>query len=150
MPLIHLTTFIEAPVQKVFDLSRDISWHEKSMKHTGEKAVAGVTMGLINLGESVTWKAKHVGKQRYLTMKITEMQAPNNFTNEMTKGDFKSIKHQHFFKSIENGTLMIDLFEFKTPYGVVGSLFNQLYLTNYLKRLLELRNKQLKEAAERH
>ena len=68
----------------------------------------------------------------------------------MIKGDFKSIKHQHFFKSIENGTLMIDLFEFKTPYGVVGSLFNQLYLTNYLKRLLELRNKQLKEAAERH
>lgn len=148
MPVIHLTTFIEAPVQRVFDLSRSINLHKKSLEHTGEEAVAGTTSGLINLNETVTWKAKHLGKNRMLTVKISAMNSPVSFTDEMTAGDFKDLKHEHHFKQVENGTIMIDLFNFETRYGVMGKLLNRIYLTRYLRKLLEQRNKVIKEYAE--
>lgn len=148
MPTIHLTTFVAAPPERVFDLARSIDLHRKSMAHTAEEAIAGTTNGLIGLGESVTWKAKHLMKTRVLKSKITAMDRPNSFTDEMVSGDFKSLKHEHHFKKIENGTLLIDLFHFETPYGGLGRLVNQVYLTRYLKNLLEIRNKSIKEYAE--
>jgi len=148
MPTIHLTTFIAAPAERVFDLARSIDLHRKSMAHTREEAVAGTTSGLIKLDETVTWKAKHLGKTRILKSKITAMNAPLSFTDEMVNGDFKSIRHEHHFKRIDNGTLLIDLFHFESPYGGLGRLFNQLFLISYLKKLLEMRNQSIKEYAE--
>ena len=148
MPTIHLTTFVAAPADRVFDLCRSIELHRKSMAHTGEEAIAGTTNGLIGLDETVTWKAKHLMKTRVLRSRITAMTRPLSFTDEMVDGDFKSLKHEHHFKAIDNGTLLIDLFTFESPYGGLGKLVNQLYLTKYLKNLLELRNKMIKEYAE--
>ena len=148
MPTIHLTTFIAAPVERVFDLSRSIDLHKKSQAKTNEKAVAGVASGLISLDETVTWKAKHLMKERIMKMKITAMQRPYSFTDEMMQGDFRSLRHEHHFKQIDNGTLMIDLFSFETPYGVIGKLMNGVYLTGYLQQLLSDRNQLIKEYAE--
>ena len=148
MPLIHLTTFIDAPAERVFDLSRSITLHKKSMEQSGEEAVGGITSGLINLNETVTWRAKHLGKTRQMRIRITAMNAPVVFTDEMEEGDFKSIRHEHHFKQVDNGTIMIDLFQFETPYGWAGKVFNRLYLTRYLRRLLEQRNRIIKEYAE--
>lgn len=148
MPSIHLTIFIAAPADRVFDLARSIDLLRKSMAHTGLEAVAGTTNGLINLDETVTWKAKHLYKTRILKSKITAMSRPLSFTDEMVAGDFKSLKHEHHFKSIGNGTLLIDLFNFESPWGGLGKLANSLFLTNYMKRLLEERNKAIKEYAE--
>jgi len=118
------------------------------MAHTGEEVVAGTTSGLIELNETVTWKAKHLLKTRILKSKITAMKRPFSFTDEMVDGDFKSLKHEHHFKTIDNGTLVIDLFNFESPYGQLGRLANQFFLTRYLENLLELRNKVIKEYAE--
>jgi ligand-binding SRPBCC domain-containing protein len=148
MPTIHLTTFIAAPAERVFDLSRSIDLHKKSMAHTQEQAVAGTMMGLIKKDETVTWKAKHLLKMRVLKVKISEMQAPLSFTDEMVTGDFKQMKHEHHFKAIDNGTLLIDLFSFETPYGGLGKAVNTLFLTRYLRKLLEQRNQVIKEYAE--
>ena len=148
MPVIHLTTFIKAPRQRVFDLSRSITMHAVSMKHTNEKAIKGVISGLINLNETVTWQAKLLFKQRVMEVKITEMKPFENFTDEMVKGDFKSMKHEHHFKEIENGTIMIDLFSFETPYGWWGKVANFIFLKQYLQKLLEIRNAAIKLYAE--
>ena len=148
MPSIHLTTFIAAPVERVFDLSRSIDFHKKSMAHTNEQAVSGTTAGLIELQETVTWKAKHLFKTRVMRVKVTEMSKPFSFTDEMINGDIKSMKHEHHFKKIENGTLMIDLFTFTIPYGSFGNILNKLFLTNYMKKLLEQRNTAIKQYAE--
>lgn len=148
MTTIHLTTFIEAPIERVFDLSRSIDLHRKSMSHTNEEAVAGTTTGLIALNEFVTWKAKHIGKVRVLKSRITDMKSPHSFTDEMVEGDFKQLKHEHHFKSTNNGTFLIDLFTFEIPYGFLGVLFTNLYLKKYMKRLLEQRNAVIKDYAE--
>ena len=118
------------------------------MSHTGEEAIAGTTNGLIGLDETVTWKAKHLFKTRVLRSRITAMKRPVSFTDEMMDGDFRSLKHEHHFKRIDNGTLLIDLFHFESPYGSLGRLANQIFLTNYLKKLLEQRNQLIREYAE--
>jgi ligand-binding SRPBCC domain-containing protein len=148
MSTIHLTTFVAAPIEIVFDLSRSIDLHKKSMTDYQEQAVAGTTMGLINLNESVTWKARHLLKTRVLQVKITAMDRPYSFTDEMKKGDFKRMKHEHHFKEIDNGTLMIDLFNYDPPYGGLGRLVDSIYLFPYLEKLLDQRNRVIKEYAE--
>ena len=148
MPTIHLTTFIAAPVERVFDLSRSIELHKKAMAHTGEQAVAGTTMGLIGLDETVTWKAKHLYKTRILKVRITAMQQPFSFTDEMVEGAFRSMKHEHHFKPVDNGTLAIDIFTFETPYGALGKMVNNIWLRKYMERLLDQRNRMIREYAE--
>lgn len=148
MPTIHLTTFIAAPVDRVFDLSRSIEMHKKSMKHKKEEAVAGTRFGLIEKNETVTWKAKHLMKTRVLKVRVSNLEKPGFFIDEQMTGDFKLMKHEHHFKTCDNGTIMIDLFSFEIPYGVIGRWFNNLYLIRYLRKLIEQRNKMIKEFAE--
>lgn len=148
MPVIHLTTFVAAPVDVVFDLSRHIDVHKRSMAHFKEEAVAGIRFGLIEKDETVTWKAKHFFKTRFLRVKITDMKKPDRFTDEQLNGDFKMMKHEHHFKPCENGTIMIDLFEYEVPYGWLGKVFDKFYLSKYIVRLLHQRNKTIREYGE--
>ena len=73
MPTIHLTTFVAAPVARVFDLARSIEMHKQSMTKHKEEAVAGIRFGLIEKNESVTWKAKHLFKTRFFRSEIIDM-----------------------------------------------------------------------------
>lgn len=148
MPRIHLTTFVEAPPERVFDLSRSIDLHRQSMQHYKEEPVQGKRNGLISEGEDVTWKAKHLLRTRFLKTKITFLQRPAAFTDEQAEGDFKMMKHEHIFKPCDNGTFMIDIFHFEIPYGFLGKMINQFYLTRYMQTLLEHRNKMIKQTAE--
>ena len=147
MPFIHLTTFIAAPQERVFDLSRSVALHKASMKHE-ERIIDGTMSGLMNLNDTVTWTAKHFFKQRRLKIKIIVFQRPEYFIDEQEDGDFKMMKHEHYFKSIENGTILIDQFHFETPRGLIGRLLNKFYLEKYITQLLKERNKMIKEVAE--
>ena len=148
MVKIYLEISINADIQKVFDLSRDIDFHQKSTSKTNEKAIAGKMSGLIELGETVTWRAKHLGFYQTLTTKIVEMESPKMFTDIMIKGAFKSMKHQHIFQEKESKTLMIDIFEFESPFGIFGKIFSQIFLENYLRNFLIERNRMIKEITE--
>src|SRR3954452_4891930 len=121
MPVIHLTTIINAPVERVFDLCRSIDLHKLSMVHTKECAIAGKTSGLIEQGEWVTWEANHLFKKRYLTVAITYIQPYALFIDEMQKGDFKTMRHEHHFEQTGMATKMIDVFDFISPYGWLGN-----------------------------
>ena len=148
MPLIHLTTFIAAPVERVFDLSRSITLHKQSMNKYSEKPIAGITSGLINLNETVTWQAKHLFKNRTLKVGITSLLRPFSFIDEQVEGDFEKMKHEHYFKPCDNGTIMIDQFFFEPPYGILGKWTSRLLLTRYMRKLLEEQNKVIKAVAE--
>ncbi len=148
MPTFHLTTFIAAPVDVVFDLCRHVDLHKRSMAQFKEEAVAGTRFGLIEKEDTVTWKARHFFKKRFLRIKITEMQRPDFFTDVQLQGDFKEMKHEHHFKACENGTIMIDLLEYEVPYGWLGQIFDRLYLHKYIHNLLRLRINTIREYAE--
>lgn len=150
MPVIRMEVEIDAPQQICFDLARSIDSHMESTARTREKAIGGVTSGLIRLGESVTWEAVHFGVKQRLTAKITEMEEPWFFVDEMVQGAFKRFYHKHeFIRLGEKKTRMIDTFDYTSPLGVLGKLADVLILERYMRRFLLERNLYLKEKAER-
>ena len=148
MPLIKLETRIRSTPEICFDLSRSIDLHQISTARTNEKAVEGIKSGLINLGETVTWKATHFGITQQLTSKITAFKRPHHFRDEQVKGAFRSFVHDHIFELEEGIVIMKDIFEFQSPFGIVGRFFNKLVLTKYLADFLIERNNVIKEYAE--
>ncbi|GLX70571.1 hypothetical protein MU1_49170 [Paenibacillus glycanilyticus] len=120
MPIIKQSLFIQAPIQVCFDLSRSIDIHMDSTSQTNERAINGRTSGLIELGESVTWEARHFGIRQHLSAVITEFEEPYRFVDEMVSGAFKSFRHEHRFVASEDGTLMTDIFDYASPWGAVG------------------------------
>jgi ligand-binding SRPBCC domain-containing protein len=148
MTVIEISTPIKAPIERCFDLARSIDLHMESTKQTGETAIAGRTSGLIELGETVTWRAKHFGVWQTLTSKITGFDYPNSFTDEMVEGAFKSFRHEHLFYALNNETVMKDIFAFEAPFGLVGEFANYLFLGRYMSYLLKKRNQTIKETAE--
>ena len=148
MPVIELSTIISAPPQRVFDLARSIDAHQDSTGGTGERAVAGVTKGLIGMNDQVTWEARHLGVRQRLTVKITAFDPPRHFQDVMVSGAFKSMVHDHEFSAHPQGTLMRDRFEFKSPFGILGGMVDRLFLASYMRRFIVERNKVLKQLAE--
>lgn len=148
MPRIVLEIEIIAPIKRCFDLSRSIDLHKVSTEHTNEEAIDGVTSGLINLNESVTWRAKHFGIYQNLTTKITEFDSPKFFVDEMVKGAFKGFRHEHHFEAANAGTLMTDIFDYESPLGILGKLADMIVLKRYMTKLLIKRNETIREFAE--
>ncbi|MGQ7853213.1 SRPBCC family protein [Pedobacter sp. WC2501] len=148
MPTIIFKTLINAPIRRCFDLARSIDLHLQSMKSSEEKAIAGKSSGMINLDESVTWSARHFGIPFEMTNKISAMEYPTFFIDEMIKGPFKKLHHQHQFKIIDAQTEMTDIFEFHAPFGLLGRLLEKIFLKNYMLKLIEKRNKMIKFQAE--
>lgn len=146
--IIELTTAIAAPPERVFDLARSIDAHEQSTEGTQERAIAGVTRGLIGMGDEVTWEARHFGVKQRLTVRITGFERPSRFQDIMVSGAFKRMKHDHEFKAQPPGTLMMDRFEFESPFGILGRVVDRLFLSGYMRRFLVRRNQVLKNLAE--
>ncbi len=148
MTTIILTTKIKAPIETVFNVSRNIDIHLLSSIQTNEKAIEGKTSGLIELNESVTWSGKHFGLNLLHKSRITKFKFPAYFTDEMEEGHFKSFKHEHFFQAENEYTVMIDCLEYKTSFGILGALFDKTILKKYLTNFIEKRNLFLKNFIE--
>lgn len=137
----------EAPV--AFDLSLSIDLHRDAFAQSGERAIDGTTKGQIQLGEFVTWRARHFGIMWTMTSVITEWDRPHRFVDEQRDGPFKSFRHEHLFEPSSSGTTLIDRVEFTAPFGVIGRIAERVVLGRYLRRLIEVRNTFLVAQATR-
>lgn len=148
MPRLHLTSFIAAPPQVVFDLNRHIGLHQLALQRYGEEAIRGVCSGLIGPNQSVTWKGRHLGRTRLRTVTITAFEAPRHLEITQTQGCFRYMQQQLYCKPVQNGTLLIEDVYVEYPYGIPGRLLGRLYLNRYLCRLLEERHACIRNHAE--
>lgn len=148
METIRIETWMAAPRERCFDAARDLDLHMKFAAHTGERAVAGRTSGLIGAGEEVTWRARHFGVVQHFTSRITAFDPPRSFQDSMQRGAFRSFVHDHFFEDERGGTRMIDVVTFAAPLGLLGRAAEKLFLRRYLERFLRLRAATVKAAVE--
>ncbi len=148
MTTIELQMRIKATRDVCFDLSRSIDVHKLSTHGTNEQAIGGRTRGLIEEGEWVKWKAVHFGIPQTMTVQITEMKEFRYFVDEMIDGPFRWMKHEHHFTAEHGKTIMSDKFEYETPFGILGKVFDRLVLKRYMTNLLIERNKTIKRLAE--
>jgi ligand-binding SRPBCC domain-containing protein len=148
MPVIEHKQFIKAPIEVCFNLARDVNVHTQTTLKTKERAVGGVTKGLLEEGDSVTWEAVHFGIKQRLTARVIFMEKPYSFVDVMVKGAFKSFIHIHQFTVEEEGTTMIDHFQYQSRFGPIGVLIDKLFLEKYMKRFIAMRAIELKKIAE--
>jgi ligand-binding SRPBCC domain-containing protein len=148
MLVVRLWTSIGAPPDRVFDLALSIDAHQQSAKETHERAVGGVTHGLIGMGDEVTWEARHFGIKQKLTVRVTGFERPYRFQDVIVAGAFKSMRHDHEFIAQPPGTLMVDRFEFESPFGILGRTVDRFFLYGHMRRFLMRRNQVLKDLAE--
>ncbi len=151
MVAIEEITLIRAPIERCFDLARSVEVHLAGNVHWGEAAVAagGVTAGLLEMGQRVTWRARHFGVRQELVSDITAMDRPRYFQDTMVRGAFRAMRHDHFFQARGPGeTEMRDVFRFAAPLGVLGRVAELLVLRRYMGRLLRERNAVIREFAE--
>lgn len=144
MAAFELSTWIASPVQACFDLSRSIDLHLESMLSSRERAVGGITSGLIGEGEEVTWEARHFGVTWQMTSRITEFDPPHVFVDQMVRGPFRSFRHEHRFEHEGAGTRMTDLVEYAAPLGALSNP----WVGWYLRRLVGQRNATIRRRAE--
>ncbi len=149
MQTVALETKIAAPPERCFLLSLSIDLHMQSTAPTRERAIAGVTHGLIGLGETVTWQGRHFGFLLTHQTLITQYDRPHHFQDVMIEGMFRSFQHDHNFEPSQNGgTTMRDELRFAAPLGPLGWLAESLVLRRYLTRFLRERNSMIQRVAE--
>ena len=147
--IVERRTRIAAPRPRVFDLARSIDLHVDSTGGSDERAVAGVTRGLISGGQEVTWEARHFGVRQRFTSRITAFEAPRHFQDSMVRGAFATFVHDHVFEDAPGGaTDMIDRLVFTAPLGPLGRLVDRAILGPYLARFLDARNAVIRRVAE--
>jgi len=147
VPSFRVATEIEAPAAVCFDLSRSIDLHLESMVASRERAIGGVTSGLIGAGEEVTWEARHFGLRWRMTSRITDFDPPHRFVDEMVRGPFASYRHEHVFDEVGDGTRMTDVVEVRMGLGPLGPVLS-LVAKAYLRHLLVTRNDVIRTRAE--
>lgn len=151
MVTLEETIEIEAPIERCFDLARSIEVHVLGNVHFGENALAvgDVNSGLIEMGQTVVWRAKHFWIWQTLTSRMTAFNRPVFFEDTMLRGAFQSMRHEHFFRSLPDGrTGMKDVLYFSAPLPVLGRIAEVLVLRRYMQNLLHERNIVLKQVAE--
>jgi hypothetical protein len=144
-------TVIDAPIERCFYLARSVEVHLLANIHSGEQALAigGLTSGLPELSQQVTWRAKHFGVWQNLTSQFTAMQFPTYFQATMVKGIFRSMQADHYLRTLPSGaTEMKDLFCVAAPIPMFGSLAEIIFLRRYMLALLRERTAVIKQIAE--
>jgi len=144
-------TLIAAPIARVFDLARSVEVHLAGNTHFAEQAVAleGATSGLLGLGDTVTWRARHFFIRQRLTSRITAFDPPAYFQDTMLRGAFRSMQHDHYFHTLPDGQCeMRDVFRFTAPIPLLGRIAETLALRSYMQSLLRERNAVIKQIAE--
>jgi ligand-binding SRPBCC domain-containing protein len=148
METIRLATWINAPVERCFQLSLSIDLHVASTSSSREEAVDGVTTGLIGQNETVTFQGRHLGLRRSHTSRIETLRPYIYFRDVMISGSFRHFEHDHHFAAMDDGTRIRDEIEFSLPWGPLGRAITGLYLKRHLVRMLNERNAFLKRVAE--
>jgi ligand-binding SRPBCC domain-containing protein len=149
MPTIVIETFIHAPVELCFDLARDVDAHAESAAFSSERVVEpGRTHGLLVVGDIVAFEGRHFGMKQRFVARITALDRPQRFVDEMIQGAFKRLRHVHEFEFKNGVTTMRDTLEWEPPFGFIGRLADFLFLRRHMRWFVSTKQSALKTIAE--
>jgi ligand-binding SRPBCC domain-containing protein len=104
----------------------------------------------MGLQDKINFSLTFMGRKRVLVTRIDSMDPCKEITSTLVKGrgSFVSLRHEQYFKPIENGTLLIDKLEYELAYGFAGRWADRLSVKNFLGKYLESKNLLIKQYAE--
>jgi ligand-binding SRPBCC domain-containing protein len=149
MGSLRLETLIPLPLERCFDLARSVEVHCATAAFTGERVVQpGRTSGLLERGDLVTFEARHLGWRRRLTAEVVELDRPRWFADEMRRGAFGWLRHEHEFEPADGGTLMRDRLDWRVPGGPFGAVIGRLLVTPHMRWFMLTKQTNLKRYVE--
>jgi ligand-binding SRPBCC domain-containing protein len=149
MTQIVIETKIRAPIELCFDLARDVNAHRESAAFSAERIVRpGRTEGLLELGDLVAFEGRHFGIKQRFVARITTLDRPHRFDDEMVQGSFKWLRHLHEFVHRDSITTMRDTLEWEPPFGLIGRLADNLFLRRHMRWFVTTKQNGLKRMAE--
>ena len=142
-------TVIAAPVESVFELARDVDVHAESASFTDERLVSpGRLTGILELGDLVAFEGRHFGIRQTFIARIVEMSPPRLFVDEMVKGAFSWLRHEHEFHIHAEGTLMRDVVRWRSPLGILGKIADWLFVERHMEWFVRTKQNNLKRISE--
>jgi len=149
MTRIVIETRIHAPIELCFDLARDVNAHRESAAFSSERVVPpGRTEGLLELGDLVAFEGRHFGVRQRFVARITALDRPRRFDDEMVQGSFKWLRHFHEFEFADSITTMRDTLEWQPPLGIFGRVADHLFLRRHMHWFVSTKQNGLKRMAE--
>ena len=146
---LKVVTKIAAPAGVCFDAARSVAAHVESARFSNERLVApGKLDGFLEVGDLVCFEGRHFGVMQRFCARITEMDRPTRFTDEMVSGAFKSLRHMHLFEESPGTTTMIDILDWIAPLGPLGRLADWVFLERHMDWFVETKQAALKEMIE--
>jgi len=76
---------------------------------------------------------------------ITHVDEGKYFVDEQRFGPYALWHHKHFIKPIHKGVEMIDIIDYKIPFGILGQLVHPIIVAPKLKEIFEFRKHALNE-----
>lgn len=149
MAEIIIETRIDAPMELCFDLARDVAAHAQSAAFSSERIVSpGRTEGLLALGDLIAFEGRYLGISYRFVARITALDRPHCFVDEMVEGAFKWLRHVHQFESEAGITIMRDALNWESPFGFIGRAADLLFLRGHTRWFVSTKQAALKRIAE--
>jgi hypothetical protein len=146
MSRIELDTLIDAPPERCFDLSRSVELHLEATAATPERAIGGVTSGLLGAGDTVTWEAHHFDRKWRLTVRISAYDRPHSFRDEQVRGPFRRLVTTASSRRRTAAHECGDVFEFSSGFPPLDWLVLEPHLRRFLLTRNELIRRKAREA----
>lgn len=148
MHTIHLTSFVAQSAEVVFDLARHVGLQRDAMSDFRQEAVAGTRFGLLEEGETITWRTRHFTRDRLIRLRVLELVPSDRIILEQAMGPFQSYQQHRYVKSCENGSFLIYLVHYEWKQGKLGQIADRLFLHRYLEKLFTIHMDAIRSAAE--
>jgi ligand-binding SRPBCC domain-containing protein len=118
--ILHKTTIVNAPLEKVFDFFSDAKNLETITPPFLQFKILNQSTSKIQKGTKFTYRLKIHGVPIKWTSLIEEWVPNSHFVDSQLSGPYKKWRHLHIFKSTPEGTWMEDTVNYRVHLGLFG------------------------------
>ena len=76
---------------------------------------------------------------------ITHVKDKSYFVDEQRFGPYSLWHHKHFIKEVDGGVEMLDIIDYKIPFGLIGRIANPILVKPKLNEIFDYRKQKLIE-----
>ena len=139
--------FIKSDIQTVWDFMSSPENLEKiTPTYMGFKILSDLNNSKMYPGQIIEYYVTPVaGIKMHWVTEITHVKNLEFFVDEQRFGPYAFWHHKHFLKQVDGGIEMIDIVQYKAPFGFIGRIANAIFIEKKIKEIFDFRYKKLEE-----
>ncbi len=136
---------VESDINEVWDyFSSPENLDELTPTNMGFRILTQRPIPKMYENQEIEYKVKPVlNIPLYWKTKISEVKPKEYFVDEQMKGPYALWRHKHTFVQREGHIEMYDRVEYALPFGILGSLAHNIYVSARLKEIFDYRAKMV-------